>query len=122
MPLAQSLTEHSAGGLGEPVVDRSEYHEDDRADQYVVEMRDDEVGIGELPVERRDGEHDAGQARDQKLEQERHAEQHRYLEAKLPPHIVPSQLKILMPVGTPTSIVEVAKNELPAGVMPTVNM
>ena len=40
----------------------------------------------------------------------------------LPPHIVPSQLKILMPVGTPTSMVEIAKKALPAGVMPTVNM
>src|SRR5205085_5798509 len=34
-----------------------------------------------------------------------------------PPHIVPIQLKILMPVGTPTSIVEMAKKVLPTEVM-----
>src|SRR5713101_6166999 len=49
-----------------------------------MEMRDYEVGIGELPVEWRDPEHDAGQARDEKLKKERDAEQHRYFEAQLP--------------------------------------
>ncbi len=44
------------------------------------------------------------------------------LKRSFPPQIVPSQLKILIPVGTPTSIVDKAKNELPAGVMPTANM
>ena len=39
-----------------------------------------------------------------------------------PPHIVPIQLKILMPVGMPTSMVETTKNVLPVEVMPTVNM
>ena len=39
-----------------------------------------------------------------------------------PPQSVPSQLKILMPVGTATSIVETAKKVLPAGAIPTVNM
>ena len=33
----------------------------------------------------------------------------------LPPQIVPSQLKILMPVGTATSIVEVAKKAFAGG-------
>src|SRR5271163_2842200 len=41
-----------------------------------------EVGIGDLPVEGRNGEHDAGQARDQKLKEKCQAEQHRYFEAK----------------------------------------
>ena len=40
----------------------------------------------------------------------------------LPPHIVPSQLKILMPVGTAISMVETAKKVFAAGVMPTANM
>src|SRR5690348_13069740 len=42
-----------------------------------------EVSIGELPVEGRDPEHNASQARDQKLKQERDGEQHRYSEAQL---------------------------------------
>src|ERR1700679_201134 len=40
----------------------------------------------------------------------------------LPPHMVASQLKILIPVGTPTSPVERTKKAFCAEVMPTVNM
>ncbi len=32
MPLAESLTEHSAGSLWKPVIDSGEIHEDDRTD------------------------------------------------------------------------------------------
>ena len=39
-----------------------------------------------------------------------------------PPHIVPSQLKILIPVGTPTAIVVIAKKLLAYELMPIVNM
>ena len=39
-----------------------------------------------------------------------------------PPHRVAIQLKILIPVGTPTSIVESVKNAFDTEVMPTVNM
>ena len=40
----------------------------------------------------------------------------------LPPYIVPIQLKILIPVGTATSMVESAKKVLPMDVIPTLNM
>jgi hypothetical protein len=40
----------------------------------------------------------------------------------LPPHMVATQLKILMPVGMPTIMVDRAKKVLPTDVMPTVNM
>src|SRR5260370_41370995 len=46
-------------------------------------MSDYEVSICELPVERCDAEHDAGQTRNQKLKQERDAEQHGHFEAHL---------------------------------------
>ena len=39
-----------------------------------------------------------------------------------PPHIVASQLKILMPVGMPTIMVERTKKALLTEVMPTVNI
>ena len=39
-----------------------------------------------------------------------------------PPHMVPSQLKILMPVGIPTIMVEMAKKVFPVDVIPIVNM
>src|ERR1700761_738357 len=40
----------------------------------------------------------------------------------LPPYMVAVQLKILMPVGTPTSMVEAAKKVFDQEVMPTANM
>ena len=40
----------------------------------------------------------------------------------LPPHSVPSQLKIFTPVGTAISIVDTAKAVLAAGPRPTVNI
>src|SRR5215510_14503632 len=40
----------------------------------------------------------------------------------LPPYIVPSQLKILIPVGTATINVDAAKKVLPSEVMPTANI
>ena len=39
-----------------------------------------------------------------------------------PPHIVASQLKILIPVGTAMTMVARAKNVFAAAPMPTVNM
>src|SRR4029453_2528238 len=40
----------------------------------------------------------------------------------LPPHIVPIQLKILIPVGTPTAIVVIVKKLLAYEFIPIVNM
>src|SRR3954470_15710040 len=39
-----------------------------------------------------------------------------------PPHMVPSQLKILIPVGTPTAIVVIVKKLFAYELMPMVNM
>ncbi len=44
------------------------------------------------------------------------------LKISVPPYIVPSQLKILMPVGTAMSIVEAAKKDVTGPPMPTANM
>ena len=55
VPLAERLAHHAAGDLGVPVVEGAEEREDDRADQHVVEVSDDEVGVAELPVEGRSG-------------------------------------------------------------------
>ena len=42
-----------------------------------MKMRDDEVGIAQLPVEGRDGEHDAREAGDEELKEKRDGEFHR---------------------------------------------
>jgi hypothetical protein len=79
---------------------------------------DDEVRIPELPIERRGAEHDAGEPGDEELEQEGRAEEHRRPELILPPHIVASQLKILIPVGTAIAIVDSTKNPFRPGSSP----
>src|SRR5262249_39297905 len=62
MPAAERLVEHPAGGLGEPVIDAGEQREQQPAEQDVVKVRDDEVGVAQLPVERRRGEANAAGA------------------------------------------------------------
>ena len=44
------------------------------------------------------------------------------LNSIFPPHMVASQLKILMPVGTAMAMVEITKKVLAAELIPTVNM
>src|ERR1700731_280283 len=44
------------------------------------------------------------------------------LKSSLPPYMVPSQLKILIPVGTPTNIVEATKKMFDEDDMPTATM
>ncbi len=61
--LAQPLVELPAGELREPVVDAGEGGEHRPAEQHVVEVGHDEVGVVELEVERGLGQHDAGEAR-----------------------------------------------------------
>ena len=82
MPFAQPLAQQAAGRFGKPIVNGREDHEYQRANQHVMEMRDHEVGIVQLPVERGAGQHDARQPGDQELEEERDAEQHRRGEAE----------------------------------------
>ncbi len=77
VPLAQPLVQHPAGHLGEPVVERGEHGEDETTDQDEVKVRDHEVGLGELPVERHDRQHHARNPGAQELQQKRNAEQHR---------------------------------------------
>ena len=52
MPLAQRLAHHPARHLRIPVVKGPEKYEDDRSNQNIVEMRHDEIGVVQLPVQR----------------------------------------------------------------------
>jgi hypothetical protein len=65
---AQGVIEHPAGDLREPEVDPGEGGEHDRAVEHVVEVRDDELGVTELEVDRRSVQQHPGQP----AEQERH--------------------------------------------------
>src|SRR5258708_37004206 len=83
MEFAQGFAQHPSRDFREPVIKRTEKAEQDPAYDHVVKVRDDEVGIAELPVKGCDGHHDAGKPGNQELEQESDAEQHRRLELNL---------------------------------------
>ena len=52
MQAAEILVEHPTGELGIPVVDRREDHENRPAEDDVVEMGDNKVGVVYMDVER----------------------------------------------------------------------
>src|SRR5580704_25902 len=67
LPHREPLAHHSTSSFGIPIIDAPKYRKEHSADQRVVEVGDDEIRIGQLPVERRARQHDAGKPRDQKL-------------------------------------------------------
>ncbi len=83
MPLAEPLVEHAPGHLRVPVIKGRKDHEDDGADEHVMEMRHYEIGIVQLPVPRRYRKHDPRQPGNHKLEQERDRKQHGQFETDL---------------------------------------
>ena len=52
LQLAEAVVEEAAGHLGEPVVEAGEDGEERAAEEHVVQVADDEVGVVRLPVER----------------------------------------------------------------------
>src|SRR3984893_18190035 len=81
VPFSKRFAEHPASGLGEPVIKAAEQREYRSTHERVVEVRHYEIRIRQLPVQRRDAQHDAGEPGDEKLEQERDTEQHGGIEA-----------------------------------------
>ncbi len=51
VPFAELLAHHAAGDFGIPVVEGGEERKEDCADQNIVEVCHDKVGVAELPVE-----------------------------------------------------------------------
>jgi hypothetical protein len=70
------------------------------AEQHVVEVGDDVVGVGLLRVARARRVRDAGQPADRELDDQSDGEEHRRRERILPPHIVSVQFTIFTPVGS----------------------
>ena len=75
--LPMRLVEHLAEDLRPPVVEAAEDREHEAAEQHVVEVRDDEVGVGLLRVGGHDRVHDAREPADRELRDEAEREQHR---------------------------------------------
>jgi hypothetical protein len=81
--LAEALVHHPAAHLREPEVDAGVGGEHDGAEDHVVEVAHDEVAVVDVPVQRRAGQQDAGQATEEEGDQEADREQHRRLEGQL---------------------------------------
>ena len=62
VPTAKTLAHHSSGHFWEPVIESAEQRENRAPDQNVVEMRDYEIGVVNLKVERYRCQHHAGHA------------------------------------------------------------
>src|SRR6185312_16207811 len=77
IPAPQSLIEHPAGHLREPVVESGEYRKHVDAYEHVMQVRDYEIRVGELPVERDSGCHHAGNTADGEQQYESNHEQER---------------------------------------------
>ena len=75
--LPELLAEHAAEDLRPPVVEAGEDPEDGAAEEHVVEVGDDVVGVRLLRVRRRDGVGDAREPADGELDDEADGEQHR---------------------------------------------
>ena len=100
---AEALVVHPAGDLGEPVVGPGEDPEDGAAEEHVVEVRDDVVGVVRLVVDREGREQDPGEPAHREEGDEAEAEEQRRPELRWPLQSVASQLKILIAVGTATA-------------------
>ena len=82
--LAERLVVHPAGHLREPEVDPGEDREQRAAEEHVVDVRDDEVRVRGVDVDRHGGEVDPGEAADHEHRDEAEREQHRRLEVDPP--------------------------------------
>src|SRR5204862_434017 len=77
------LVVHPTGHLREPVVDAREDREERPAEEHVVDVRDDEVRVRDVDVDRHGGEIDAGEAADHEPRDEAEREQHRRRKVEL---------------------------------------
>ena len=84
VPAAQPLAQQAPGDLREPVVERPEQREHGPADQHVVEVGDDEVGVVHQLVERYRGDHHPGEPADDEQHDEAEDEQEGDREARPP--------------------------------------
>src|SRR6266567_31112 len=83
LDLSQAFAEQLAGYLGEPVVDARENAQDGAAEEHVMQVRDHEVGIRELVVNRHYGQSYTIEAADQEHGDEAKRKEHGHLEADL---------------------------------------
>ena len=81
--LAQPLVGHAAGELGEPVIDGSEDAHHGGAIDHIVEVAHHKISVIDVNIDRHGGQHDAGDAGKNEVDQAAQAEQHRCGELQL---------------------------------------
>src|ERR1700731_2566702 len=64
MQLTQAFAQHPSRHFWEPVIEGGKKTKQNSADDHVGKVRDDKIGVPQLPIEGRGGQHDAGQAGD----------------------------------------------------------
>jgi hypothetical protein len=79
VPSPEALVEHLSGELRPPVVDPGEDGERDTADEHIVEVAHNEVGVVRLHVERHGGDHHACDPTDDEGDEKADDEQERRL-------------------------------------------
>src|SRR6266567_1140782 len=84
MPKPQFTVEQSTERFRVPIVETGEDRVEEPANQHIMKVRDNEVRIRKLPVERRNCQHDSRQTGNQKLKQEAETEDHRYFQPNFP--------------------------------------
>ena len=114
--------EHAPEHLRPPVEEPGEDREHDAAEQRVVEVRDHEVAVVHLPVDRERGQVDPGEPADDEEREEAEREQHRRLEAEVPAPERGEPVEDLDPVGTAMTIDAIMKKACNEIGSPTVNM
>ena len=107
---------------GHPVVERREEREDHAADQHVVEVGDDEVGVVGLPVERHHRHHHAGQPAQREDHQEAETNSEGVVKRRRPDAKVAIQANTWMPLGIATAMLAAEKKLSDSAGMPVVNM
>ena len=107
--LPRRLGQHVSGPFGEPVVERAEEREDGAADEHVMEMGDDEIGVVHLQIEGHRREHDAGEAAEHEDDDEAQGRRAWACRNRGGRQSVASQQKIWMPLGI--AIISLAAGE-----------
>src|SRR4030088_3298020 len=77
---AERLVVHLSGHLRKPIIEGAKSRKKNGAYDDIMKMGHNEIGIPEVPGERRCAQHDPGEAGNQELKQKAYAEQHGRLE------------------------------------------
>ena len=80
---AEFFVVETATHFGEPIIEGAKDSEEDGANDDVMKVSNDKIGIGELPIEGSSTQHNASESSNEELEKEGNAEEHGGFENEL---------------------------------------